>query len=194
MMDEIIPKTRGLTPEEIKGALEESTAPAVVKVTPKNTEPPVVPAPKPSYTILDSGPGFLTIKTPAGQKTRYDGTISWRNNNPGNLVYGPLAASHGAFGKDYKGFAVFPDYASGKAAYQDLLFNPNSSYYNLNIEDMLNKYAPPSENNTKEYLNFILRTAKLNWSDRLKALTEAQQEALMVAMFKYEGFQEGKVA
>lgn len=193
MPDEIIPKTRGLTPDEIKGALELSTAPAVVPAV-KKPEPTVAPTASPVYAVVDSGPGFLVIKTDKGQVEKTQGTISWRNNNPGNLVYGPLAKAHGAFGKDYKGFAVFKTYDDGKAAYHDLLFSPDSSYYNLNIEEMLNKYAPPSENNTKEYLNFVTRQAKLQWSARLSKLTADQQDALMNAMFKYEGFAEGKVS
>src|ERR1700722_2973672 len=49
-------------------------------------------------------------------------SVSWRNNNPGNLLIGDFARRNGAIGwagciKDtnYK-FAVFPDYATGRQA------------------------------------------------------------------------------
>ena len=39
-----------------------------------------------------------------------------RNNNPGNIIYGPFARKMGATGQDAAGFAIFPDAASGLRA------------------------------------------------------------------------------
>lgn len=44
-----------------------------------------------------------------------------RNNNPGNIKYGPFARRHGATGQDADGFAIFPDSASGLRAIPALL-------------------------------------------------------------------------
>jgi hypothetical protein len=49
------------------------------------------------------------------------GTRGNRNNNRGNLKFGPLARSFGATHADDRGFAVFPDQASGDAAQSALL-------------------------------------------------------------------------
>ena len=43
------------------------------------------------------------------------GTVAWRNNNPGNVVYGNIAIQNGSIGKDANGFAIFPDSHGGNA-------------------------------------------------------------------------------
>lgn len=53
-----------------------------------------------------------------GSSTIYiGGTRNWRNNNPGNIGYGNgnLVKKLGAIGKA-GGFAVFPDYETGRKA------------------------------------------------------------------------------
>jgi len=63
----------------------------------------------------------ITIYHPDGStETRMDGSRSWRNNNPGNLIAGTFANQHGAIGNN-NGFAVFPDAATGEAASESLL-------------------------------------------------------------------------
>lgn len=76
------------------------------------------------------------------------GTLAQRNNNPGNL-----RAGAGQTGTDANGFAVFPDANTGWAA----LYNQISldSGRGLNLSQFINKYAPPSENNTSNYLNYL---------------------------------------
>lgn len=60
------------------------------------------------------GLGSLTTDLAAAIQ-RFEGSCpnpaSCRNNNPGNLRAGP-----GSIGMDSRGFAVFPDYATGEAA------------------------------------------------------------------------------
>ncbi len=67
------------------------------------------------------------------------GSRSFRNNNPGNIKYGPFAASHGAIGQDSGGFAVFPDYATGAATQAMLWASPG--YANLPLSVALNKWG-----------------------------------------------------
>jgi len=56
-----------------------------------------------------------------GNKTNYqNGSRSWRNNNPGNIIKGKWADKHGAIGDD-GAMAVFPDYETGRAALEALL-------------------------------------------------------------------------
>ncbi len=62
--------------------------------------------------IYISSDGSLTVW--------YSGSRAWRNNNPGNIRYTPFAKRHGAIGKA-GGFAVFPDYNTGRAALSALL-------------------------------------------------------------------------
>ena len=55
-----------------------------------------------------------------GPVNLFGASRSFRNNNPGNLVYSPFSQQQGAVGKDANGFAVFPDIATGNAAQRAL--------------------------------------------------------------------------
>jgi hypothetical protein len=81
--------------------------------------------------------GFAAIAATIQQvEGYYPGTVAYKNNNPGNLMYaGQPGATQGA-----NGFAVFPSYDDG---YQALL-NQIQSYANqgLTIDQMMNLYAP----------------------------------------------------
>jgi hypothetical protein len=72
----------------------------------------------------------------------YPGSVAYRNNNPGNLVY---VGQAGATGADANGFAIFPDYATGLQA----LNNQIQLYAarGLSIQGMMQIYAPASDGN-----------------------------------------------
>lgn len=77
------------------------------------------------------------------------GSLARRNNNPGNL-----RASSLAIGKDSHGFAIFPDEATGWAALQrQINLDANRG---LNLEQFIGKYAPPTENDTSNYLRNVM--------------------------------------
>lgn len=82
-----------------------------------------------------------------------------RNNNPGDIEWGPFARSHGATAietvpaGEKARFAYFPAPEIGFAALHALL--SSSAYAGLTIEETINKYAPPSENNSANYLNYV---------------------------------------
>jgi hypothetical protein len=50
-----------------------------------------------------------------------EGTLAWKNNNPGNIKIGKFARSMGAIGRDMQGHAVFPDAETGRNALRVLL-------------------------------------------------------------------------
>ncbi|MFM5924581.1 MAG: hypothetical protein ACKOPG_10400 [Novosphingobium sp.] len=84
-------------------------------------------------------------------------TRGMRNNNPGNLEYGPFARQLGATGSDGR-FAVFPTFEAGVKAQERLL--GGRTYYGggLNtINAILNRYAPPGENPTGNYAAYVSR-------------------------------------
>jgi hypothetical protein len=74
-----------------------------------------------------------------------------KNNNPGDLEYGSFAKSHGATGTDGR-FAIFPDVVTGYAAMRALL---QVKYGGMTLENALNIYAPPVENQTNLYLKDV---------------------------------------
>ena len=71
-----------------------------------------------------------------------------RNHNPGNIEYGGWAVAHGAIASDGR-FAIFPDDATGFAAMSALLM---TDYVGLSVQDAVAKWAPPTENDTAEYV------------------------------------------
>lgn len=84
-----------------------------------------------------------------------------RNNNPGDIEWGAFARMHGATsleipkGNEPARFAFFPTPSVGFAALHALL--TTTSYYTLTIEEAINRYAPPSENQTGSYVEFVCR-------------------------------------
>jgi hypothetical protein len=66
-----------------------------------------------------------------------------RNNNPGNMKYGPFAQAHGATGQDDRGFAIFPSASIGGAAQIALV--SGSSYSGLTLDQFAAKYAEGSQ-------------------------------------------------
>ncbi len=77
--------------------------------------------------------GDMGKPTGAGGGTRGD-----RNNNPGNIKYGPYAAAHGATGADAGGFAIFPTRTVGEKAMANLL---HDSYRGLTLQQIADKWA-----------------------------------------------------
>jgi hypothetical protein len=84
------------------------------------------------------------------------GSVSARNNNPGNLRYAPtqIGSEQTVNGT----FATFATAQDGWNALADYI-NSNSG---LTLRDFTYKYAPPTENQTSNYLNFL--TSKLGVS------------------------------
>jgi hypothetical protein len=66
------------------------------------------------------------------------GTRGDRNNNPGNIKYGQFAIAHGATGSD-GAFAIFPDWATGSAAQEQLL--KTQGYQGLTLDQFGNRYS-----------------------------------------------------
>jgi hypothetical protein len=67
-----------------------------------------------------------------------------RNNNPGNIVYGPWAAAHGASGSDGH-FAIFPTLEVGQSAMDALL--ASGSYSGLTLSQLQQKWVGNADPN-----------------------------------------------
>lgn len=78
-----------------------------------------------------------------------NGSLAYQNNNPGNLRFANQpGATQGA-----GGFAKFPSYSAGYTALQNQIQGQISSGQNLT--QFFNQYAPPSENNTTNYISTV---------------------------------------
>lgn len=86
-----------------------------------------------------------------------------RHNNPGDLMAGQFANAHGAipsapdplYPKNGPSrYAVFPSALDGWDALRWLLVG---HYAGLSLDEAINRYAPPSENNTASYIAWVCK-------------------------------------
>lgn len=108
-------------------------------------------------------------------KTRGD-----RNNNPGNIEYGPFAISAGATGTDGR-FAIFPDRATGESAMARLLMG---SYQGLTLAQIQRKWVG---NDDPNYLAGMSRDLGIGPNEVPNLSDPAVREKLMRAMSRGEG-------
>lgn len=120
---------------------------------------------------------------------RVGGSRSWRNFNPGNIRKGNFSTSNGSIGDDGS-FAIFPDKRTGQKAIEVLM--RGRSYGPLTIEAAINRYAPPSENDTGSYVNFVVQHTNLNRGDILDDLKIADIRKIVSAIEKVEGWAPGE--
>jgi hypothetical protein len=126
-----------------------------------------------------------------GDQTRIGGDRNWRNNNPGNIEYGPFAMQYGAVGSDGR-FAIFPSEELGRKAQDALLKSKN--YANLSLRDAINRYAPSNENNPRAYVNQIATATGVDITKTYASLTPEQQGKVLDEMKRIEGGRAGTIA
>jgi hypothetical protein len=103
-----------------------------------------------------------------------------RNHNPVNLRF---AGQIEATGQDSAGFAVFPDDPAGwRAAHLQIEADQKR---NLTLRHFIFKFAPPGENNTNAYLEFIANSYGVPPDYMLVALSKY---ALAGIMAQFEGY------
>lgn len=96
-----------------------------------------------------------------------------RNNNPGDIEFGPFAQSHGATHIEAARpggtarFAYFPTPDAGFAAMRALFLE---HYKGLTVEQAITKYAPPIENPTAMYISEVCKLAECSPSDLIDDL------------------------
>lgn len=135
----------------------------------------------------DNGATVYIERPDHSLEIRQGGTLTWRNNNPGNLRSAGDEIGH----NDSRNgrLAIFDDPQSGAVAQNGLLFGPN--YKGLTIGDAIKKYAPATENNTEAYLADIERRTGLNRSMSVGGLSDAQRASYADAIRAHEGFRPG---
>lgn len=132
------------------------------------------------YTVDNSGKII-----PASDKS--GGSLSWRNNNPGNIKYGDFAASFGATkgqaGTDGGSFAVFPDEATGRKAMVALLKSYGQK--GLTLEQGMRRWS------NSGYGAEIFKNTDGN--KKIKDIPDSILQNLTYTMQKREGWTEGTV-
>jgi hypothetical protein len=92
------------------------------------------------------------------------GDIPTRDNNPGDIDAGSFAKSQPGYTGEAGRFATFDNPADGMEALRKLL---NEFYIGMTLEDALNKYAPPVENQTNAYIANVSEWTGLTAQDVL---------------------------
>ena len=101
-------------------------------------------------------------------------------NNPGNLRFANQTESTG---KDDRGFAIFPTPEKGwDALYRQIELDKGRD---LTLDQFVNKYAPPSENDTTAYRNFLQKELNVGKNTNINKL---DTQKLAVAIAKQEGY------
>lgn len=134
---------------------------------------------------VTSTKGVTTVDDGYTSTTRA-GIGGWRNNNPGNLRNTEYSQNKGSIGQDYRGFAVFGTLDQGVKAMNDLLFS-SPKYQGLTIDQALNRYAPPEDdNNTKGYINTITQALGVSADTKLSDLSPSQRDTMLSTMMGFE--------
>lgn len=131
-------------------------------------------------TVIYSGDSSVLI--------RKDGTIAWRNNNPGNMKcnQGNFAKTHGAIGCDGT-FAIFPDAVTGRKAQAGLL--NTKKYQSKSIRDLIKAYSP--DGNEANYTKYITGQTGLSENKKLGDLKPQEFNNLTDAMRRFENSRPG---
>lgn len=142
-------------------------------------------------TAATGGGSTVTYTNADGTTTTLNGgSMAWRNNNPGNLVYNANTAALGAISSN-NGFAVFPDVTTGSAALAGIL--NTQTYQSLSVNAAISRYAPAFENNTSAYQAFVTNTLGVSGTTTLSALSQPQMQSLQSAIQTQEGYTAGTV-
>ncbi|MBI5344503.1 MAG: hypothetical protein HZB83_04075 [Deltaproteobacteria bacterium] len=134
-------------------------------------------------TVVYSGDSSVLVKK--------NGTLAWRNSNPGNIKCGSFTKSQGAIGCN-KGFAIFPDADTGRKAQNALL--KIAKYQNKTVDEAMKSYAPPTENDTERYIQYITKKTGLSRSKKLGDMNPQEFDKFAGAIRRYEDMTHGTEA
>ena len=173
------PKTRGLETSTTDSNLSKSTSSVVSNEIKK---------------VISFGHRWIQVEMTDGSVLkRSEGTLAWRYNNPGNLLFTDFSKSFGAVGSGHNGMSVFPTLVHGEKAMQFLLFREGGRYIDLSIQKAISIYAPDHENDTPAYIEFVCRKAKLSRTRILRTLNNEERKDLVEAMRSMEKYSEGTI-
>lgn len=113
----------------------------------------------------------------------YTKTLGIRNKNPGNIRDTSTDTWNGQVNTN-KGFAVFGDMKMGIRAMGKLLMNYYNLYNRITVRQIINRWAPPTENDTGSYVNSVAKYMDVTPDERL--LLPAQLPKLVRAIARHE--------
>jgi hypothetical protein len=106
-----------------------------------------------------------------------------RNNNPTNLSY--VAGQPKVAGSDGR-FGVYPTMQDGVAAATNQLVINQQTHGFTTVAQQINSWAPPNENSTSAYVNFVSQKMGVGPNDPIDVTNPATAQSMVSAMIVKE--------
>ena len=129
---------------------------------------------------------LLGLALAGGGYAVYTATVGLRNNNPGNIRWSASNNWQGQTGQDSNGFCVFDTPQDGIRALAVLLLNYYNKYDLNTVENIITKWAPPSENDTVTYYTDVADAMGVNPGDTIDLTDPNTLTALVNAIITEE--------
>lgn len=114
--------------------------------------------------------------------------VLWKPKSFPGRQTGRKARSLGSIGVG-GGFAIFPDYATGRAALRKVL---KDGYPTTTLFRLIRYYAPPKENDVKRYRKLLSEFKGLSLKRTVENLTSKELGKLVDGIERTEGWREGE--
>lgn len=123
--------------------------------------------------------------TPATPASKIGLTRGMRNNNPGNIIYNKNIKWNGSVGSDGR-FVKFNTMENGVRALARILLVYQKKYGINTIEGIINKWAPPIENQTDKYIDFVCKNSGIDRHTKLDLKDPSQIYRIVDSIIKFE--------
>ena len=112
-----------------------------------------------------------------------------RNNNPGNIKKNDVEWDGLSAEQTDNTFFQFNDPIYGIRALTKILLTYRHKYDLKNVWAIINRYAPPSENDTEAYKNFVTKKTGLNMLEEIDNSVEAYLPVIKAIILMENGEQ-----
>lgn len=109
-----------------------------------------------------------------------------RNHNPGNIRHSNDKWQGLATSQPDKDFATFKDPTWGIRALAVLLINYQDKYKLRTIKQIISRWAPPVENDTQSYIDFVCDTAGFTQVEKLDMHNYEHLRPVLEAIIRHE--------
>jgi hypothetical protein len=109
-----------------------------------------------------------------------------RNNNPGNIVSNRFTQQYGGYIDSDGRFAIFASPEDGIRAMDRLLGVYNKKYGLNTVSGIVNRWAPPNENQTGRYVNFVSKETGFAPDQKIDFNNKEQRAKLIKAIIYQE--------
>lgn len=110
----------------------------------------------------------------------------YTNQNPGNIRHSRVMYQGEVCPSKDASFKQFQSMAYGFRAMFVLLHTYSTKYHLNTLRAMIERYAPPEENETTEYVNFVSTHAKIADIQSVDTLNQRQMVSIVTAMARME--------